>query len=75
MDGVFHGYDELDNERIDLGFCWISLDELKKGIKVYPLELIPYILVPRKEIVHGVSTNIIIEILVEEEEYVGSEIL
>ena len=36
LDGVFHGYDELDNERIDL--------DLKKGNKVYPLELIPYIL-------------------------------
>ena len=30
LDGVFYGYDELDNERIDLDF--------------YPLELIPYIL-------------------------------
>ena len=38
--GVFHGYDELDNERIDLDFCWVPLDELKNGAKVYPLELI-----------------------------------
>ena len=44
LDGVFHGYDELDNERIDLDFCWVSLEDLKKGTKVYPLELIPYIL-------------------------------
>ena len=43
-DGVFHGYDELDNERIDLDFCWVRLEELKKGTKVYPLELMPYIL-------------------------------
>ena len=41
LDGVFHGYDELDNERIDLDFCWVSLEDLKKGTKVYPLELIP----------------------------------
>ena len=43
-DGVFYGYDELDNERIDLDFCWVPLEDLKKGNKVYPLELIPYIL-------------------------------
>ena len=29
LDGVFHGYDELDNERIDLDFCWVSLEDLK----------------------------------------------
>ena len=48
LDGVFHGYDELDNERIDLDFCWVPLEDLKKGTKVYPLELIPYILEPGK---------------------------
>lgn len=58
LDGVFHGYDELDNERIDLDFCWVSLEELKKGTKVYPLELIPYIIEPRKEMVHFVSKQI-----------------
>ena len=26
LDGVFHGYDELDNERIDLDFCWVPLE-------------------------------------------------
>ena len=41
MDGVFHGYDELDHERINLDFCWIPLEELRKDTKVYPLELIP----------------------------------
>ena len=24
LEGVFHGYDELDNERIHLDFCWLS---------------------------------------------------
>ena len=36
--GVFHGYDELNNERIDLDFCWVSLEDLKKdmdNIKIY----------------------------------------
>ena len=55
---MFHGYDELDNERIDLDFCWVSLEDLKKGIKVYPLELMPYILEQDKEIVHFVSKQI-----------------
>lgn len=58
LDGVFHGYDELDNERINLDFCWVSLEDLKKGTKVYPLELIPYILESGKEIVHFVSKQI-----------------
>ena len=44
LDVVFYGYDELDNERIDLDFCWVPLEDLKKGNKVYTLELIPYIL-------------------------------
>ena len=55
LNGIFHGYDDLDNERIDLDFCWVSLEELRKGLKVYPLELIPYILNPTNEIVHFIS--------------------
>ena len=38
LDGVFYGYDELDNERIHLDFCWLSLEDLKKdmdNIKIY----------------------------------------
>lgn len=56
-DGVFHGYDDLDNERIDLDFCWLSLEELK-NIKVYPEELIPHILSGSEEIFHFVSRQI-----------------
>ena len=58
LDGVFHGYDELDNKRIDLDFCWIPLNELRNGLKVYPLELIPIILDDRKEISHFVSKQL-----------------
>ena len=58
MDGVFKGYDELNNERIDLDFCWVPLSESKKGLKVYPLELIPIILEDSNEIVHFVSREI-----------------
>ena len=28
INGVFHVYDELDNERIDLDFCWVPLEDL-----------------------------------------------
>lgn len=45
-------------ERIDLDFCWVPLDELKKSVKVYPAELVPYILEPGKEIVHFISKQI-----------------
>jgi len=58
LDGIFHGYDELDNERIDLDFCWVPLDDLKNGTKVYPLELIPHILEPTGQIVHFVSKQV-----------------
>ena len=57
-EGIFHGYDELDNERIDLDFCWVPLSELEKGLKVYPLEMIPIILRDSKEIVHFVSNQV-----------------
>ncbi|MCM1256714.1 MAG: hypothetical protein NC307_02555 [Roseburia sp.] len=49
------GNDDLDHERIDLDFCWVSLEKLKNGLKVYPLELIPYILNDNDGIVHFVS--------------------
>lgn len=58
LDGSFHGYDDLDHERIDLDFCWVSLEDLKKGLKVYPLELIPHILNDNSGIVHFVSKQI-----------------
>lgn len=58
LDGVFHGYDGLDDKRIDLDFCWVPLEDLKNDVKVYPQELVPYILEQKKEIVHFVSKQI-----------------
>ena len=58
LDGVFLGYDSLDDKRIDLDFCWVPLEDLKNGVKVYPQELVPYILEPKKEIVHFLSKQI-----------------
>lgn len=58
LDGTFHGYDDLDHERIDLDFCWISLENLKNGLKVYPLELITYILNDNDGILHFVSKQV-----------------
>ena len=54
-EGAFSGYDEIGNERIDLDYIWVPLEDLGKGTVLYPRELVPYILEPRKEIVHFVS--------------------
>ena len=54
LDGIFHGYDELDNEKIDLDFCWMPLKELKNGLKVYPPQLASIILDDGKVISHFV---------------------
>lgn len=58
LNGIFNGYDELENQRIDLDFCWVPLDELRNGLEVYPLELIPYILKDCKETAHFTSKEI-----------------
>lgn len=54
-EGIFHGYDQWDNERIDLDFCWVPLEQLQEGTKVYPLQLLPYLIEPTDEIVHFVE--------------------
>lgn len=53
--GVFHGFDELSGERIDLDYCWVPLKDLENGLKVYPLELIPYLMNAPDRTVHFVS--------------------
>ena len=58
LEGSFFGYDDLDNKKIDLEFCWVPLQELKKGLKVYPLELIPCILEQNDKIIHFISKQI-----------------
>ena len=55
LDGAFHGWDELDGERLDLEYCWVPLDELRGGLKVYPRALIPHILEGKPETAHFVS--------------------
>lgn len=57
-EGIFGGYDELDNQRYDLDFCWVPLDELRNGLQVYPLELIPYILEDSGDVAHFVSRQV-----------------
>ena len=56
--GVFNGFDELDNQRVDLDFCWVKLEDLKNKIKLYPLELMPIILNDKKEIIHFISKQL-----------------
>ena len=58
LNGAFHGFDELDNQRFDLDFCWVSLNELKNGLKIYPLDLIPIILNGSKEISHFIYKDL-----------------
>lgn len=55
---MFQGYDDFGNERMDLDFYWVPLEELRKGVKVYPLELIPIILEGKNEAVHFVSKQL-----------------
>lgn len=55
LEGSFFGYDDLGHRRLDLEYRWVPLEELKKGLKVYPLELIPILLTPSNETIHFVS--------------------
>lgn len=58
MDGCLQAYDDFGNEREDIAFYWVPLEELKNGLVVYPMELIPHILEDKNEIAHFVSKQI-----------------
>lgn len=57
LEGCFYGYDDLDNQRINLEFHWIPLETLR-SIKVYPEELIAHILSGSNEVLHFISDQI-----------------
>ena len=57
LEGVFHGYDDLGGERIDLDFCWVPLDDLN-SLTVYPTELIPHITANNGGVLHFISRQI-----------------
>ena len=57
LGGVFSGYDDFGNTRIDLDFCWVPLDEFKSAT-VYPLEMKPHILSGSDEVFHFVSYDL-----------------
>ena len=57
LSGSFWGWDDLDNQRIDLEYCWVPLEKLAQ-LTVYPQELIPHILSGRKDILHFVSRQL-----------------
>lgn len=57
LEGSFHGYDDLDNRRLNLEFVWVPLENLPE-ITVYPAELIPHILSGSRETMHFVSNQI-----------------
>ena len=57
LSGSFFGYDDLDNQRINLEYCWIPLEKLA-DIRVYPQELVPHIVSGTGEMLHFVSRQI-----------------
>ena len=58
LEGSFHGYDHNGNIRLDLEYCWVPLEQLKAGTKVYPQQLVPYILSTPSHAVHFVSDQL-----------------
>ena len=43
LNGMFHAFDEIGGERINLDFCWIPLDDID-DIALYPTNITPYLL-------------------------------
>lgn len=54
--GIFCGYDEYENKRVDLEFCWVPIDELY-NIPLYPREIIPHIAAGNEGILHFISRD------------------
>ena len=44
LEGTFQGYDDLDNQRYDLDFCWIPVKAIEEGLPVYPVGIAPYLI-------------------------------
>lgn len=57
LSGSFFGYDDWDNQRINLEYCWVPLEKLA-DIRVYPQELIQQIVSGIGETLHFVSRQI-----------------
>ena len=56
-DGVFHGYDELNHERINLDFLWVPLAKLPE-IAVYPPERAAYLTENRQDVLHFIYNEL-----------------
>lgn len=54
LEGVFHGFDDLGGERINLDFCWVPMEQLR-SVAAYPQELTAHLLEGRKDFLHFVS--------------------
>lgn len=57
LEGSFFGYDDLDNKRINLEFCWVPLEALEQ-ITVYPKELMFHLLSGSGEVIHFISNQL-----------------
>ena len=55
-DGSFKGFDEYDNKKTNIEFCWIPIENLDK-IPLYPKELIPHITQNSNQILHFISKD------------------
>lgn len=58
IDGVIHGYDEYGDKRIDLDYIWVPLEDIRNGLQVYPLEIIPFLLKEKNIPGHFISKEI-----------------
>lgn len=57
LEDVFHGFDDLGGERVDLDFCWVPMEQLR-FITVYPQELTAHLLAGRTDFLHFVSNQL-----------------
>ena len=51
--GIFHGWDDLGNERVNLDFLWVEVKDLPR-IPVYPPEMAQYLAEGREDVIHFV---------------------
>lgn len=49
--GVFHGWDDLGNERVNLDFLWVDVKDLP-CTAVYPPEMAQYLTEGREDVLH-----------------------
>lgn len=54
--GVFHGWDDLGNERVNLDFLWVDLTDLP-CTAVYPPQMAQYLIDGREDVMHFIYSE------------------